>query len=98
MGQKLTEEQVAAQIDSLQGWALEESKWIVKKYRFREFMAGIRFIGEVAGIAEEQNHHPMIAIDYRLVTLRLTSWNAGGLTDLDFAAAQAYDLAYQSSE
>ena len=57
-------------------------------------MQGIDFVNEVASIAEADNHHPMIAIDYKMVTLRLTSWHAGGLTDLDFESAAGFDQAF----
>lgn len=92
---RLTEEEVNVRLNRAEGWVLEENgKWIARKYRFPAFMDGIGFVGEVALIAEELNHHPMISVDYRLVTLRLTSWNAGGLTELDFTSAQRYDEAY----
>lgn len=87
----MTEEQIERRISESGGWKLEDGKWIVKKYRFREFLDGIGFVNRVAGEAERLNHHPFIAIEYKLVTLRLTSWHAGGLTELDFEAAAAFD-------
>jgi 4a-hydroxytetrahydrobiopterin dehydratase len=39
----------------------------------------------------------MISIDFKLVTLKLTSWHAGGLTELDFTAAASYDQAHRDS-
>ena len=78
----------------LPGWKLD-GKFIVKKYRFREFLSGVAFVNKIAELSEEKNHHPFIAIDYKLVTLRLTSWNAGGLTDLDVALAKVYNEIYE---
>lgn len=94
---KLNEDQIKEKLVSFDGWAFENSKWIVKKYRFREFMQGIQFVNTVARIAEEQDHHPMISIDFKLVTLKLTSWHASGLTELDFTAAASYDQAHRDS-
>lgn len=92
---KLSEEEVNVRLEQAESWAMEDGgKWITRKYRFPAFMDSIGFVGEVARIAEELNHHPMISIDYRMVTLRLTSWSAGGLTELDFTSAQRYDAAY----
>jgi 4a-hydroxytetrahydrobiopterin dehydratase len=91
---KLTEEEVGEKLKLTAGWSLQDLKWIVKKYRFAGFLDGIAFVQEVGRIAElELDHHPMIAIDYKMVTLRLTSWNAGGLTELDFEAARRFDAA-----
>lgn len=93
---KLGREEVTESLTMLGTWRLEaeESKWIVRKYRFTTFMQGISFVSEVARISEAVNHHPMIAIDYKMVTLRLTSWSAGGLTELDFSTAAKFDQAY----
>jgi 4a-hydroxytetrahydrobiopterin dehydratase len=92
---RLSEEEIETKLKQLNGWKRPDEKWIEKRYRFREFMKGIHFVNQVANIAEEMNHHPLISIDYKLVTLRLTSWNARGLTDLDFQSAQLYDEAYK---
>jgi len=93
---RLSEEEIAARLERLTGWRREaDGKWIVKKYRFKDFLAGIAFVERVARIAElEMNHHPMIAVDYKMVTLRLTSWHAGGLTALDFETAARFDAVF----
>ena len=90
---KLSEAEIATEIAGLTGWKLD-GKFIVKKYRFREFLKGVAFVNEIAELSEEKNHHPFMAIDYKMVTLRLTSWNAGGLTDLDISLAKNYDQIY----
>jgi 4a-hydroxytetrahydrobiopterin dehydratase len=91
---RLTEEEMQSQVASLTGWKLD-GKFIVKKYRFKEFLKGVAFVNEIANLSEEKNHHPFISIDYKMVTLKLTSWNAGGLTDLDIALASQYDVLYE---
>jgi 4a-hydroxytetrahydrobiopterin dehydratase len=91
---RLNEAEIAAAIAGLTGWKLD-GKFIVKKYRFREFLQGVAFVNVIAQLSEEKNHHPFMAIDYKMVTLRLTSWNAGGLTDLDISLANKYDLIYE---
>jgi 4a-hydroxytetrahydrobiopterin dehydratase len=91
---KLSEAEILTAVAGLTGWKLD-GKFIVKKYRFREFLQGVAFVNVIAQLSEEKNHHPFISIDYKLVTLRLTSWNAGGLTDLDIALAKKYDLIYE---
>jgi 4a-hydroxytetrahydrobiopterin dehydratase len=88
----LTETELAAGIDQLPGWTTEEDgKWIIRKRLFSSFLEAIAFVNGVAEIAEQMNHHPFIGIDYRRVTLRLTTWNSGGLTLLDIDSAKAYD-------
>ncbi|PFP27754.1 4a-hydroxytetrahydrobiopterin dehydratase [Bacillus sp. AFS073361] len=94
MANRLSEAEIAAAVAGVSGWKLD-GKFIVKKYRFREFLQGVAFVNAIAQLSEEKNHHPFISIDYKLVTLRLTSWNAGGLTDLDITLAKNYDTIYE---
>lgn len=76
-------------------WQLDDQT-ISRRYRFKSFSDAIAFTNAVAELAEARNHHPFIAIDFKFVTLRLTSWHAGGLTDEDFSEAQAVDVLYSS--
>jgi len=94
VAKKLSLSEVDLALAGLPGWKLD-GKFMVKKYRFREFLSGVAFVNSVAQLSEEKNHHPFIAIDYKLVTLRLTSWNAGGLTDLDMSLAEVYNEIYE---
>ena len=88
----LTEKELEDAWPALEGWRLEEEgKWLVRSRVFPTFMEAIAFVDKVAVVAEEMNHHPLIGIDYKRVTLRLTTWHSGGLTSLDVESAQAYD-------
>ena len=53
-------------------------------------------MNRVAEYAEDIQHHPFISIDYKMVTIKLTSWEAGGLTELDLECAQRYDELYST--
>lgn len=93
--ERLSEEQVEQRLAELQNWKLADEKWIVCKYRFRDYLQGISFVNKVAEVSEKEQHHPFISIDYKLVTLRITSWRAKGLTELDFKMARLYDRFYE---
>ena len=77
-------------LKKLPEWDLED-KTIVRVLEFDEFMDGIDFVNSVAEIAEEAGHHPDIDIRWCAVTLRLTTHDAGGLTDADFEVARKID-------
>ena len=49
------------------------------------------FVNRVAAFAEEADHHPDILIQYSRVRLTLTTHDAGGLTEGDFALARRID-------
>ncbi|EBD8094962.1 4a-hydroxytetrahydrobiopterin dehydratase, partial [Salmonella enterica] len=38
---------------------------------------------------------PFITIDYTTVTLRLTSWDEGGITSVDIKEAEQYNEAFE---
>jgi 4a-hydroxytetrahydrobiopterin dehydratase len=63
-----------------------------RTFKLPSFPEAIAFVGRVAAVAEEANHHPDITISYKNVTLRWTTHSAGGITDLD------YELATRTNE
>jgi len=87
MNELLTEDQIAEHLTKLEGWGREGHE-IVRLFSFPSYLAGIRFVDEVAVLAEEANHHPDIQIGWRKVTLKLSTHSKGGLTiaDMNLAA------------
>ncbi|MCC3359250.1 4a-hydroxytetrahydrobiopterin dehydratase [Bacillus sp. REN16] len=92
--EKLGDEAIQDKLADNQNWKLIDGKWIVRKYRFKEYLNGIEFVQSVAQLSEKMNHHPFISIDYKLISIKITSWHARGLTDLDFTLAKKYDELY----
>lgn len=92
--EKLSNEAVQDKLTENPNWKLMDGKWIERKYRFKEYLNGIEFVQHVAHLSERMNHHPFISIDYKLISVKITSWHARGLTDLDFILAEKYDELY----
>jgi 4a-hydroxytetrahydrobiopterin dehydratase len=74
----------------LDGWR-REGDTIVRELRFPSFMDAIRFIDRVAVVAEAADHHPELTNVYWNVSVRLTTHDAGGVTERDLALARAID-------
>lgn len=91
---KLADAEVSAHLSEMPDWKLD-GKVISRRFSFPSFPDAIDFTNRVAGIAEQRNHHPFIQIDFKHVTLKLTTWHAGGLTEADFEEAKAFDALYQ---
>jgi 4a-hydroxytetrahydrobiopterin dehydratase len=70
------------------GWE-EIDGALQQTFELPSFRDAIAFVGRVADLAEAEDHHPDIAIDYRKVTLRWSTHSAGGITDRDHALADA---------
>ena len=71
-------------------WDHEKSA-ITRTVEFEEFNDAIDFVNDLAEIVEEAQHHPDIIIRHNKVTLRLTTDDAGGVTNLDIELAQRVD-------
>jgi len=85
-----TEEEAQPRLVFLEGWKFQHDG-IEKAYEFRDFIAAFGFMTRVAIAAEKLNHHPEWTNVYNKVHIRLTTHDAGGLTDLDFKLAEIID-------
>jgi 4a-hydroxytetrahydrobiopterin dehydratase len=76
------------------GWALSaDGLAITRQFRFADFPSAFAFMTQVALAAERADHHPEWSNVYNRVDMRLTTHDAGGLTELDFALAAVADAA-----
>ena len=87
----LNEGEVSSLLKNLKGWELIEGKKITKAFKFKDFIEVKYFIDLIAVIAEEQNHHPGISLDYNKLNIVLWTHAAKGLTDNDFILTKAVD-------
>ena len=77
-------------MDAPQGWAFEESGTaLVRTLKFQDFSQAFGFLARVALVAEKADHHPEFTSVWNRVDLRLTSHDAGGVTDRDLTLADA---------
>lgn len=73
----------------LDGWQLEKGGLaITRRFVFADFSAAFGFMTRVALAAEKMDHHPEWSNVYNRVEIRLTTHDAGGLTDRDFELAK----------
>ncbi|PYQ08306.1 MAG: 4a-hydroxytetrahydrobiopterin dehydratase [Acidobacteria bacterium] len=86
----LSDDQLRERLSKLQGWERSGGQ-IRKVYPFASFAEGMAFANRVAALADLLDHHPDMLIQYRQVTLTLTSHDAGGLTERDFKLARRID-------
>jgi 4a-hydroxytetrahydrobiopterin dehydratase len=82
----LDEEEIQQRLDEMGDWEREGDE-IQKVFEFDDFTAAIRFVNEVAKIADRYDHHPDIDIRWNKVRLALSTHSEGGLTARDFNLA-----------
>ena len=62
-----------------------------KSYRFADFSEAFAFLTRVAMHAEKVDHHPEFTSVWNRIDFRLTTHDAGGVTNRDVALAEAID-------
>ncbi len=83
----LTDDQITAELAESSGWTLKDGE-ITRTVQKKDFKEAIIFVGGVACLAEQANHHPDILVQWNKVTLTLSTHSAGGLTAADFGMAR----------
>jgi 4a-hydroxytetrahydrobiopterin dehydratase len=88
----LTERQARDLLEGTPDWKLEEKATrLARRFEFEDFKKAIEFVNRVAELAEEQGHHPDIAIHWNQVDLVLWTHAIGGLHENDFILAAKID-------
>lgn len=88
MTDRLPEEEIQRKLPA--EWRRVEGE-LVREFSFDEYLSGVRFAVECAEIADEENHHPLIAIGFGTVEVRLTTHDAGGVTEKDLYMAELFN-------
>ena len=92
MVEKLTEEERAALLEELGGWALVEGRDALRKsFKFKNFNEAWGFMNRVALAAEKMNHHPEWSNVYGSVEIVLTTHECDGLSERDARLARLVD-------
>ena len=72
------------------GWTKgDDGKAIERRFMFADFSEAFAFLTRVAMYAEKVDHHPEFTSVWNRVDFRLTSHDAGGITERDIKLAQA---------
>jgi len=84
----LSSDEARKRVGELPGWTLQD-KQIQRKFTFADFAEAVSFVVRIGFAAEAADHHPDILINYKRVTLTFSTHSEGGLTEKDFAGAEA---------
>lgn len=87
---KLKASQIKTALVKVPAWRKKRDT-ISRVYQFKDFPAAIKFVKQIAVVAEKAWHHPDIDIRWNKVTLVLTTHDEGGLTAKDFKLAAEFD-------
>ena len=94
---KLTDEQISELHLNAPMWEVADKAGVQQLQRtfdFEHYEDGLIFATRVGRLAQEQDHHPIITIGYRKVTLEWSTHAIKGLHRNDFIMAAKSDEAY----
>lgn len=88
--QAYTAEEAAAKVAAeLPGWSVDNGT-LYRKYTTKGWGVTLMLVNSLGFLAEAANHHPDLTIGYKTVEVRLSTHDAGGITDKDFALAREF--------
>lgn len=73
-------------------WELVDTKRLRQTFDFADFMEAMVFVNDIAALAEDEGHHPDMAVRHRRVVLELTTHSLGGLSINDFIVARKIEM------
>jgi pterin-4a-carbinolamine dehydratase len=82
---------------SQNNWLLENMEQ-VKTFYFSDYAAVRFFVNEVMQIADKQNHHPSLLVEYALVKVSITDHDLGRVSEKCIKFMEAVDLIQIKSE
>ena len=77
------------------GWEITEDEnkifFLLKKFKFENFIKSQNFVNEVGKISEEEGHHPDISFGWGYAEIKITTHAIEGLSENDFILAAKID-------
>ncbi|MEQ9498830.1 MAG: 4a-hydroxytetrahydrobiopterin dehydratase [Deltaproteobacteria bacterium] len=88
--ERLGDDALQTHLAKVPEWSIVDGK-LHRDLKFDDFTSAFGFMAKVALFAEKMDHHPEWSNVYNRVSIDLTTHDAGGLTELDFALAERID-------
>jgi 4a-hydroxytetrahydrobiopterin dehydratase len=73
-------------LSTIPGWEYTHER-LRRKFEFKNHYQAIAFVNAVAWISHSENHHPLMAVGFRDVTIDYWTHAINGISDNDFICA-----------
>lgn len=90
----LTDDEITELHPQVPEWQIievEGIKRLQRVFKTRDFVSALDFANKVGGIAEEENHHPMLIVEWGRMTIQWWTHVVKGLHKNDFIMAAKTD-------
>ena len=95
----VTEDEMNMLLPQIPEWQVKEVdgvKRLERVFSFKNFAEAMQFINKVGEMAEAENHHPLVIMEYDKVTLNWWTHKVKGLHMNDFIMAAKIDRLYRT--
>ena len=92
---RLDQNEIESSLETISGWCVDDGK-LYREFVFPRFTEAFGFMASDATVAEKQDHHPEWFNVYNKVQIRLTTHEAGGITENDFGLARSINQIYEA--
>lgn len=87
---RLGDADIARQLAAVPGWQVRDGA-LERTFAFTDYRRTIAFVNAVAALADAQDHHPALQVEYGRCVVRYHTHSAGGITLSDFICAAGID-------
>jgi len=95
---QVSNEEQQALLRELPDWSvfeLDGEPQLKRVFKFRNFIEALAFANQVGDLAEAENHHPALLVEWGKVTVRWWTHKIGGLHRNDFIMAARTSELYE---
>jgi 4a-hydroxytetrahydrobiopterin dehydratase len=78
-------------LPAVPAWRVIKEHHLERTFTFPDFALALAFVNRAGAIAEEQGHHPDLALSWGKVTVTIWTHKIDGLTESDFVLAAKYN-------
>ncbi len=86
----MSREEIESRLKELSGWTLE-GNYIAKEFNTKNWKTTIFVVNAIATLAEAHWHHPDLEVSFKKLRIKLTTHEAGGVTERDLKLAEDID-------
>jgi len=91
---KLTDSEIIDLRGQIQGWQLKEIDGILrleKAFKLKNYIEALKLVNKIGELAEQEDHHPLIVLEWGRVTVQWWTHVVKGLHKNDFIMAAKTD-------
>ena len=82
-------------LKKVDGWDVKkdnnESYYIIKEFKFENFLLSLNFVNKIGDLAEQEGHHPDIWFGWGYAKIKIFTHAINGLHESDFVLAAKID-------